>query len=374
MGIIIGADIVLSQFKEEALESIVSEELLELLGNSECNIFNLECPIVDTEKPIKKQGKNYIAPIKSAYVLKKINVHTVTLANNHIMDQDFQGLQSTMKTMDKLGISYVGAGEKLSTAWKPLFVNANEEKIGIYACVEHEFSTAGETKPGANPFDPLEAPDHIAQMKNKCDYIIVLYHGGKEYYPYPSPNLQKVCRKLIERGADLVVCQHSHCVGCKEEYLHGTIVYGQGDFISSHSQKVENVNIYEGLLISITENKKIEFIPISRQNDKLKARIAIGEQAESIIRGFEKRSEEIKKPEAINRRYRDLANENVSNYLISLMGKKRSLWFRALNRITGFKYQKKIAKKQIMNYGTIIRNYIECESHRELFLKALQDR
>ena len=47
---------------------------------------------------------------------------------------------------------------------------------------------------GANPFDPLETPDHIAELKSRCDYVIVLYHGGKEYYRCPSPNLRKVFR------------------------------------------------------------------------------------------------------------------------------------------------------------------------------------
>ena len=87
-----------------------------------------------------------------------------------------------------------------------------------------------------NPYIKLldeKAPDvdPAEQKDNKCDYTIVLYHGGKEYYRYPSPNLQRVCRYMIEKGTDLVICQHSHCIGCEENYLSGKIVYGQGNFI-----------------------------------------------------------------------------------------------------------------------------------------------
>src|SRR5699024_1436352 len=85
--------------------------------------------------------------------------------------------------------------------------------------------------PGANPFDPLESFDHIQELKSKCDYVIVLYHGGKERYRYPSPYLQKVCRKFAQKGADLIVCQHSHCIGAYEEFEGSTIIYGQGNFI-----------------------------------------------------------------------------------------------------------------------------------------------
>ncbi len=90
---------------------------------------------------------------------------------------------------------------------------------------------ADEKTSGANLFAPLESMEHILNLKNVCDYVIVLYHGGKEHYRYPSPQLQKICRKMAEKGADLVICQHSHCIGCMEKYNNATIVYGQGNFI-----------------------------------------------------------------------------------------------------------------------------------------------
>ena len=77
----------------------------------------------------------------------------------------------------------------------------------------------------------MESLDHIQNLKDQCDYVIVLYHGGKEHYRYPSPYLQRVARKMVEKGADLVVCQHSHCIGCYEKYKDSMIIYDQGNFI-----------------------------------------------------------------------------------------------------------------------------------------------
>ena len=31
-------------------------------------------------------------------------------------------------------------------------------------------------------------------------------------------------------GADVVLCQHSHCIGCYEQYEGAHILYGQGNF------------------------------------------------------------------------------------------------------------------------------------------------
>ena len=63
-------------------------------------------------------------------------------------------------------------------------------------------------------------------IKKICDFIIAIYHEVKEYYRYPSSYLQKVCRKIIDYGADIIVCQHSNCIGCYENYSKGEIIYG----------------------------------------------------------------------------------------------------------------------------------------------------
>ena len=126
------------------------------------------------------------------------------------MDQGVQGLESTIRTLEKVNINTVGAGKNLADASKPFIFEFANKKIGVYACAEHEFSIATENQPGANPFDPLWSLDHVAELKDSVDYVIVLYHGGKEHYRYPSPRLQKVCRRLIDKGANVVICQHSH--------------------------------------------------------------------------------------------------------------------------------------------------------------------
>lgn len=149
----------------------------------------------------------------------------LTLANNHILDQDQQGLVSTCSVLDAAGIAYTGVGQTPEEAAKPYIFECDGKRIGVYACAEHEFSIVTEHSAGANPIDLLETPDHVAALKEQCDYVIVLYHGGKEHYRYPSPNLQKVCRKLVEKGADLVVCQHSHCIGCEEKIRGGVQSY-----------------------------------------------------------------------------------------------------------------------------------------------------
>ena len=75
--------------------------------------------------------------------MKEMDINLFTLANNHIMDQGVQGLQSTLQILDNYGISHVGAGMDLYKAQEGFYTTVNEKQFGIYACAEHEFSIAG---------------------------------------------------------------------------------------------------------------------------------------------------------------------------------------------------------------------------------------
>lgn len=374
MSIIIGADLVptesnYSLFENGDGKSLVGEELLEVLESATYRIFNLETPLSDKKTPIKKCGPALIAPTKSIEGYKALSVDLLTLSNNHIMDQGEEGFKTTLATLDAAGISYVGVGDNVHDAKKPFAFVFKHKNVGVYACAEHEFSIADENTPGANPFDGLESLDHIMELKKQCDFVIVLYHGGKEHYRYPSPYLQKVCRKIAEKGADLVVCQHSHCIGCYEEFNGSTIVYGQGNFLfDMQNNEFWNTSI----LISVDDNLKVSYIPLEKNGNAVK--LATGEKAGEILNAFENRSNEIKTPGVIEKKYIEFADKMQENYLLAFLAVKRTGFiFRLLNKLTGCKYQKKLIEKKFDSKKKLaIENFIECEAHRELLLFGLK--
>lgn len=372
MSIIIGADIVPVEsnyelFSQSRVNELIGPELSDILCRADYRIFNLETCLTDRRQPIRKYGPHLAAPTATAAGLKSMGIDLITLANNHIMDQDAQGLASTIHKLDEAGISHLGAGENLNEAHQPFYFEIKEKRYGVYACTEHEFSIAGRNKPGANPFDPLESPDHIAQMKSRCDYIIVLYHGGKEHYQYPSPGLQKTCRKLIDRGADLVVCQHSHCIGCKEDYSGGTIVYGQGNFLfgNYHHELWDT-----GILIQLEESGSINYIPVRKHGNGVA--LAAGHDAEVILSAFSNRSNEIRQPDFVESNYEKYAGDAIAGYLFYFSGIQDHFFYRAVNKLSGQRLRGFITKGIIRKRGLGYRNYIECEAHRELLLKGLE--
>jgi hypothetical protein len=281
------------------------------------------------------------------------------------LDQGEQGLYSTIKVLEENDIDYVGAGSDLHEASQPYIWERNGIRVGIYACAEHEFTIATEHSPGANPFDPLESLDHIKSLVDECDHLIVLYHGGKEHYRYPSPGLQKVCRKMVNKGADLVVCQHSHCIGAFENYNEGTIVYGQGNFLFDHS---ESEFWQTSLLLNVTltdESMTVEYIPIVKQGCGV--RLADKQHSEEILRDFYKRSEQILKEGFIQQEYDKFAAQMLKRYLYAFHG--NNLLFRVLNKLSRHILAPKLYTDKSL---TVIRNFVECEAHRELVLAGLK--
>lgn len=363
--ILIGSDLVPTEsnydlFEKGEAEKLVGPELLSELESADFRIFNLETPLTDKEAPIPKCGPNIITPTRTLPGIKGLSPSLLTLANNHILDEDAQGLYSTMRLLDESKISYIGAGENLSAAQKPYIVEAKGKRIGIYACAEHEFTIAGEDKPGANPFDLLDSPDHIASLAAMCDYVVVLYHGGKEHYRYPSPYLQKVCRKITEKGADLVVCQHSHCVGCMEEYHGSVIVYGQGNFLFDHSKS----EFWQTSLLvkaSFGEKMEVSFLPLSKWENTV--RLAAGEEAKQILSGFEERSREIQQPGRIKELYREFCLANKDWYLYVIAGGQQNLGVSAEN------FKPSYSKETLL----AMTNYFNCEPHRELVTTVLEE-
>lgn len=370
--IIIAADIVPTKsnqeyFEQSRMQEIISENLFSVLNSADYRIMNLEVPLTDVISPIQKCGPNLIASCKSINGMKQVGVDLLTLSNNHILDQGEQGLNSTISLLDENKINYVGAGDSLGKACKPFIFNVNDKIIGVYSCAEHEFSIADDNKSGANPFDPLESLDHIQSLKNKCDYVIVLHHGGIEHYQYPSPNLQKVCRKMVEKGADFVVCQHSHCIGCEEKYQNGTIVYGQGNFLFDHS---ESEFWQTSLLIQLAIDKNdltIEYIPLVKNKNAVC--LAEGQQKSKILDGFKDRSQKIKQANFIENEYKKFSMTHINNYLRGGVPCGFSFFVKVANKVIKSKlFIKLVGKKNKL----AVYNYLNCEAHRELYLQGLQ--
>lgn len=376
----IGADLVPTEsnydaFRNKDLKYLLGENLLELLTKADFRVFNLEVPLTDRKTPISKCGPALNSSPSTIEGIKAINPNLLAIANNHILDQGEQGLISTITLLDRYNIPYVGAGLNINDSAKPYIWEKEGMKIGFYCCAEHEFTIVTSSSPGANPFDPLESLDHITQLKKECDFVITLYHGGKEHYRYPSPYLQKVCRKIVDKGSDLVVCQHSHCIGCKEDWNNGSIIYGQGNFIFDDNESPfwQTSLLLNLKLDSITKHFFLSYIPVRKNKNKI--RLAQNEDGRKILRDFEERSTEILEKGFIEEKYSEFSQQMISVYYSTFLGSiPYNILYRIFNKLSGYALQKLFFKLLYKKRNKLaLQNFIECEAHRELLVNGLKN-
>ncbi len=234
MKIVIGGDVSIHDaeevFAKKQTDKIFNEGLRDLFHSADEVIVNLECAITDKNTPIKKFGPNLCAPIGTGQVLNEAGVTVCALSNNHIFDFGKAGVKDTLAELDKFGLAYTGYGKNELDARKDYVIEREGKKIAVINVCEHEYSYALPNREGARAYDPYDTNDDITAAKKTADYVIVIYHGGKEECRYPSPRLVKLCRSMVRHGADVVLCQHSHCIGCYEQFEGGHILYGQGNF------------------------------------------------------------------------------------------------------------------------------------------------
>lgn len=296
MKILIGGDISVVD-SAELYQNLETEKLfndvLDEFKKADEVIVNLECAVTDSTNEIKKFGPCLKAPVNTCKTLKKAGVTLCALSNNHIFDFGREGLSDTVKYLNESNLPYTGIGKNYQDSRKDYVIEREGKKIAIINVCEHEYSTALEDRVGARPYDPYETNDDIVKAKQSADYVIVIYHGGKEHSRYPSPRLIKLCRSMIKHGADVVLCQHSHCIGAYEEFMGGHILYGQGNFHFIKAEKTEEM-WNTALLVDIEITDKLTFKMIPTVVDGLGIKKCDKALADKIFAEIDKRGEELK--------------------------------------------------------------------------------
>jgi hypothetical protein len=74
-------------------------------------------------------------------ILETMGITAVTLANNHIMDGDWGGIQSTLSMLNTSNIKFFGFEDTFLSIEKPLIrLNSDDRALSIISAAEEEFN------------------------------------------------------------------------------------------------------------------------------------------------------------------------------------------------------------------------------------------
>ncbi len=221
----------LDLFAKGDIKTLFGDEICSLFAKADYRICNLEGTLTDGQGRCKKTGPVIKAPTSTVNAYKELGIDCCMLANNHVTDGNSIGVEDTMKTLEGAGIRHIGAGMNAESIPHYTTVNLNGKRVCIYNVSERMYNQPSRNVAGAWLYDEYVICKELDSLKQKNDHIIVIYHGGVEKFQYPSPETKKRFHRMADSGADVILSQHTHCIGCEEYYNGSYLLYGQGDFL-----------------------------------------------------------------------------------------------------------------------------------------------
>lgn len=361
-------DLVVNQSYD--VEQGISQDIVDLFKKSDFNIVNLEAPITKSNNQIIKTGPHLKADMDATLsVFKKLNINIVALANNHIKDYDEQGVSDTIDFCKKNSIETVGAGINLDLASETKIIKTAEGKIALINIAENEWASADINHAGANGMDLIKDVRKIQEARKNCDFVIVIVHGGHEYFNLPSPRIRDQYRFYIEQGVDLVVGHHTHCISGYEIYMGKPIYYSLGNFLFTKNN-IHN-DWYMGLILEVEIKDgalKSCILPIVQSKENFSLSLLTSYENKEILLKIENLSKKIINDEILYKEWEMFSKLKAELYLRYLS----PLSFIRSKIISTILYKLKV--KLINKIGlALYLNLIRCEAHRDVSIKILKD-
>jgi poly-gamma-glutamate synthesis protein (capsule biosynthesis protein) len=336
--------------------------------SADISLVNLECPLTNHRNKIVKSGPNLRSAPQCAKGIKTAGFKVATLANNHAMDMGAPGLFDTLSSCKETGLYTVGAGKDWAEATQPLYLHVNGICVALLAIAEQEYPVAWRSSAGVWPLDPLDNYYQIKKAKLRADFVLVVLHGGHEYFPLPSPRMVKTCRYLVDSGANAVICHHIHVPSGVEIYRGAPIVYSTGNFLFDwDGPKPESW--YTGYLVSLDVMRgaaiQLRLIPYWQCRGEPKVRLMSDTEAARFLQGIAALSETIADEAALIQEWDRFCLSKQTQYLSTALSLTR-VERRLLK--AGIWPSWRLRRAQIPG----LLNSFTCESHRDVTIAALQ--
>lgn len=213
------------------------EQVGDILKADDITIANFESSISLRGETHKPEGFGFRSKPYTLEGLVNNGIDTVALANNHVLDFGELAFSDTIDSLKQYGIRYVGAGENVNQAEKPLIIKQDNYTIGVVAynsIIPWEMWKASEEGVGTSWFTKDyndKIIENIENTKKDCDLVFVILHWGIEYSEKPSQWQKELAHRMIDAGADGVIGHHPHVLQGIEIYNEKPILYSIGNFV-----------------------------------------------------------------------------------------------------------------------------------------------
>jgi poly-gamma-glutamate synthesis protein (capsule biosynthesis protein) len=213
----------------------------------DARIINLETAVTTAEDAWPGKGIHYRMHPANASCLTAARIDCCVLANNHVLDWGYRGLDETLDTLRAAGIRTAGAGRDAAEAAAPATIELSDGyrvlvfAFGMASAGVPDDWVAAAGRAGVNLLTDLSgrAAERIAwqvrAVQRSDDLIVVSLHWGSNWgYAVPKAQREFAHRLIDTAGVDVVHGHSSHHPKGIEVYRDRLVLYGCGDFLNDY--------------------------------------------------------------------------------------------------------------------------------------------
>ncbi len=224
-------------------------------------IINLETAVTVSNQYWKRKGINYRMHPENILCIKAAKIDCCVIANNHVLDWGYAGLEDTLASLEHVNVKCAGAGRNITEAEAPAVIEGNDKgRVLVFA---YASPTAGvprdwaatNSRSGVNFLADLSQETvrritaNVQKVKRQGDIVVASIHwGGNWGYDIPDEQRCFSHQLIDEAGVDVIHGHSSHHPKGIEVYDGKPIVYGCGDFLNDY-EGISGHEEYRGDLV-----------------------------------------------------------------------------------------------------------------------------
>ncbi len=269
----------------------------------ECDlrIANCECVMLQKGRGLPANKRCRLrSPLESAAWFREMEVDALSLANNHTMDFDREGMENTMRLIAAQGIRHCGAGSNLGEAALPAVMEVRGKRIALLSwssTLPFGFQ-AGRDRPGiagvrilsSYALDPILAEEQpgtppwvhtraraedletfeasVRYARSIADFVIVSYHWGvpPQYGAHAQGPVMEyqheIAKRAAQAGAGIILGCHAHAPLGMGVYDKMPALFSLGNYIFHFDYLPDSIEF-----TAVTDTEKIdELLPENNQS------------------------------------------------------------------------------------------------------------
>ncbi len=241
----------------------------DLIGDADYTIANVDGTIGASET--YSGYPRFNSPVALLDALEAAGVDMLTLANNHALDSEYEGLIRQMDLLDARGMAHIGTARTQEESDTPFILEINGIRIGFLNYTTH--ANGRENSCGKDAatfglnlvFKNADFEGDAQRLRDAgAEVIVALMHWGTEYDRTEHDEQRVLTTRLGRAGVDVVVGGHPHAIqkiqwreatrthdGGKQRTL---VCYSRGNFLSNQQSRYQNC----GIIFEFTLERKAD--------------------------------------------------------------------------------------------------------------------